>query len=213
MNPEVLSRRMQIAVVIIAALLLVIAASVIVWWMTPADVDDAAPSSAPTPAQSEPAAPAQSASDDAQSAEPEPAHQPAALISLDEAVAQADAALAAIADALADPASAVDEDLSSVLSGFALDEFNSQAEEWDKGGMYQSGRPVITDPSIIETAEDGSYFVLEACVDSSGVQVFNEAGMDLRQDQTTRWLMDFTFVSVEGAWKLDMQSFPDDPTC
>ena len=109
---------------------------------------------------------------------------------------------------LADPAAARKADVSTILSGYALDEFNAQVDEWEKEGVHQEGVATVESAKIVESADDGSSFVLEACVDSADVRVLNEAGMDLRHDQTTRWLTDFTFVRADGAWKLDNSPSP-----
>lgn len=206
MDTHILPRRIQLAIVSAGALVLVVGASVAVWALSSAPAQDAAAQSGMSSSAQSAVVAAQSAS---RSSDPSNAVDGGAA----DASARVEAVLTAISELLADPAAARKADVSTILSGYALDEFNAQVDEWEKEGMHQEGVATVESAKIVESADDGSSFVLEACVDSADVRVLNEAGMDLRHDQTTRWLTDFTFVRADGAWKLDKQSFPDDPTC
>ena len=115
--------------------------------------------------------------------------------------------------AYADPEQARATDLSSVLTGSALEEFDAQALEWTRDGTHTTGKPTLEDAHII--SDDGAgNITVSACVDSSSVRVLNDAGTALTDDTTmTRALTYFQFVKDGETWKLSGFSFPDDPTC
>ena len=205
---------------LLAAAILLIIALVIVGFLRltgSSDTDAAASASA--------ASGAQSADDDAQSDIPQsvpktiapqsggPANASGSLATDAEAAGQATFVVNTLWGAYADPEQARATDLSSVLTGSALEEFDAQALEWTRDGTHTTGSPTLEDVHII--SDDGAgNITVSACVDSSNVRVLNDAGTALTDDTTmTRALTYFLFVKDGGAWKLSGFSFPDDPTC
>ena len=205
---------------LLAAAILLIIALVIVGFLRltgSSDTDAAASASA--------ASGAQSVDDDAQSDIPQsvpktiapqsggPANASGSLATDAEAAGQATFVVNTLWGAYADPEQARATDLSSVLTGSALEEFDAQALEWTRDGTHTTGSPTLEDVHII--SDDGAgNITVSACVDSSNVRVLNDAGTALTDDTTmTRALTYFLFVKDGGAWKLSGFSFPDDPTC
>ena len=205
---------------LLAAAILLIIALVIVGFLRltgSSDTDAAASASA--------ASGAQSVDDDAQSDIPQsvpktiapqsggPANASGSLATDAEAAGQATFVVNTLWGAYADPEQARATDLSSVLTGSALEEFDAQALEWTRDGTHTTGSPTLEDVHII--SDDGAgNITVSACVDSSSVRVLNDAGTALTDDTTmTRALTYFQFVKDGGAWKLSGFSFPDDPTC
>lgn len=181
--------------------------------------------SADTDAAASTASGAQSIDDDAQSDIPQsvpktiapqsggPANASGSLTTDAEAAGQATFVVNTLWGAYADPEQARATDLSSVLTGSALEEFDAQALEWTRDGTHTTGSPTLEGVHII--SDDGAgNITVSACVDSSSVRVLNDAGTALTDDTTmTRALTYFQFVKDGGAWKLSGFSFPDDPTC
>ena len=205
---------------LLAAAILLIIALVIVGFLRltgSSDTDAAASASA--------ASGTQSVDDDTQSDIPQsvpktiapqsggPANASGSLATDAEAAGQATFVVNTLWGAYADPEQARATDLSSVLTGSALEEFDAQALEWTRDGTHTTGSPTLEDVHII--SDDGAgNITVSACVDSSSVRVLNDAGTALTDDTTmTRALTYFLFVKDGGAWKLSGFSFPDDPTC
>ena len=205
---------------LLAAAILLIIALVIVGFLRltgSSDTDAAASASA--------ASGAQSVDDDAQSDIPQsvpktiapqsggPANASGSLATDAEAAGQATFVVNTLWGAYADPEQARATDLSSVLTGSALEEFDAQALEWTRDGTHTTGSPTLEDVHII--SDDGAgNITVSACVDSSNVRVLNDAGTALTDDTTmTHALTYFQFVKDGAAWKLSGFSFPDDPTC
>lgn len=205
---------------LLAAAILLIIALVIVGFLRltgSSDTDAAASASA--------ASGAQSVDDDAQSDIPQsvpktiapqsggPANASGSLATDAEAAGQATFVVNTLWGAYADPEQARATDLSSVLTGSALEEFDAQALEWTRDGTHTTGSPTLEDVHII--SDDGAgNITVSACVDSSSVRVLNDAGTALTDDTTmTRALTYFQFVKDGETWKLSGFSFPDDPAC
>ena len=205
---------------LLAAAILLIIALVIVGFLRltgSSDTDAAASASA--------ASGAQSVDDDAQSDIPQsvpktiapqsggPANASGSLATDAEAAGQATFVVNTLWGAYADPEQARATDLSSVLTGSALEEFDAQALEWTRDGTHTTGSPTLEDVHII--SDDGAgNITVSACVDSSSVRVLNDAGTALTDDTTmTRALTYLRFVKDGQNWKLAGYSFPDDPTC
>ena len=142
-----------------------------------------------------------------------PANASGSLATDAEAAGQATFVVNTLWGAYADPEQARATDLSSVLTGSALEEFDAQALEWTRDGTHTTGSPTLEDVHII--SDDGAgNITVSACVDSSSVRVLNDAGTALTDDTTmTRALTYFQFVKDGETWKLSGFSFPDDPTC
>ena len=205
---------------LLAAAILLIIALVIVGFLRltgSSDTDAAASASA--------ASGAQSVDDDAQSDIPQsvaktitpqsggPANASGSLATDAEAAGQATFVMNTLWDAYADPEQARATDLSSVLTGSALEDFDAQAFEWTRDGTHTTGTPTLEDVHILSDDGDGNITV-SACVDSSNVRVLNDAGTALTDDTTmTRALTYFQFVKDGETWKLSGFSFPDDPNC
>lgn len=205
---------------LLAAAILLIIALVIVGFLRltgSSDTDAAASASA--------ASGAQSVDDDTQSDIPQsvpktiapqsggPANASGSLATDAEAAGQATFVVNTLWGAYADPEQARATDLSSVLTGSALEEFDAQALEWTRDGTHTTGSPTLEDVHII--SDDGAgNITVSACVDSSSVRVLNDAGTALTDDTTmTRALTYFQFVKDGETWKLSGFSFPDDPAC
>ena len=202
-----------------AAILLIIALVIVGFLRLTGSSDTDAAASAST------ASGAQSVDDDTQSDIPQsvpktiapqsggPANASGSLATDAEAAGQATFVVNTLWGAYADPEQARATDLSSVLTGSALEEFDAQALEWTRDGTHTTGSPTLEDVHII--SDDGAgNITVSACVDSSSVRVLNDAGTALTDDTTmTRALTYFQFVKDGGAWKLSGFSFPDDPTC
>ena len=205
---------------LLAAAILLIIALVIVGFLRltgSSDTDAAASASA--------ASGAQSVDDDTQSDIPQsvpktiapqsggPANASGSLATDAEAAGQATFVVNTLWGAYANPEQARATDLSSVLTGSALEEFDAQALEWTRDGTHTTGSPTLEDVHII--SDDGAgNITVSACVDSSSVRVLNDAGTALTDDTTmTRALTYFQFVKDGETWKLSGFSFPDDPAC
>lgn len=132
-------------------------------------------------------------------------------ISDEEAADRTRDALDRTATALSDPGNPAD--LSDVLTDGELDAYLAQADEFMSTGVHQSGSPSIENPTVTSVSEDGATMTVQACVDSSSVQVLNDQGTDLHASQPKRSLTIFTLTNPDGSWKLAGESFPDDPTC
>ena len=205
---------------LLAAAILLIIALVIVGFLRltgSSDTDAAASASA--------ASGAQSVDDDTQSDIPQsvpktiapqsggPANASGSLATDAEAAGQATFVVNTLWGAYANPEQARATDLSSALTGSALEEFDAQALEWTRDGTHTTGSPTLEDVHII--SDDGAgNITVSACVDSSSVRVLNDAGTALTDDTTmTRALTYFQFVKDGETWSLSGFSFPDDPTC
>ncbi|RLP08982.1 IMS domain-containing protein [Propionibacterium australiense] len=136
---------------------------------------------------------------------------PVTPLSEDEAADTTLDALSRTASALSDPGNPAD--LSDVLTDSALDAYLAQAEEFMKTGVHQNGAPTIENARIIGTSDDGTSMEVEACVDSSSVQVVNDQGTDLRASEPKRSRTIFTLTNPDGSWKIASETFPEDPTC
>ncbi|MDC4233603.1 hypothetical protein M3T53_07790 [Actinomyces sp. B33] len=202
------SRRSLLLLVLVA---LVVVALLVGWWAwvlsRPAGVDDAASGSGVSDPESgipETTAP--------ESAGPANTGDVSGPLSQEQAAEQVGWALATVSEGLADPASGRATDLSGILTGFSLEEYAAQAEEFDDTGLHQEGAPSIEDPVLVEASDDGTRITLQACVDSSGVTIVNEAGTRLERT-SDRALSLFFLVLEDGAWKIEKQGFAEDPTC
>lgn len=142
-----------------------------------------------------------------------PANASGSLSTDEEASGQTSFVMNTLWGAYTDPAQALATDLSSVLTAAALEEFDSQALEWSRDGTHSTGTPTLENVHIHNDDGAGNVTV-SACVDSSSVNVVNDAGTSLRDDAApTRVLTYFQFVKDGEKWKLSGLSFPDDPTC
>ena len=202
----------------IAAILLMIALVVAVFVRLMGSTDTDA-------AESASASGAQSSMDEEQSDGPQsvaktitpqsggPANASGSLATDAEAAGQASFVMNTVWAAYSDPEQARATDLSSVLTGSALEEFDVQALEWTRDGTHATGVPTVEDAHIL--SDDGTGTIkVSACIDSSNVRVLNDAGTALSDDTTmTRALTYFHFVRDGQTWKLSGFSFPDDPTC
>lgn len=114
---------------------------------------------------------------------------------------------------LEDPEAALD--MSALLTGVALEDFENQRQEWAVTKLHQVGKAKIVS-TVIEPTDDPTAVVARVCVDSSAVEVRDEndavVNSDIPRDEQ-RSLMLTTFRLEDGTWKLAERSFPDDPHC
>ena len=84
-----------------------------------------------------------------------PANESGSLATDAEATGQATFVMNTLWDAYTDPEQARATDLSSVLTGSALEEFDAQALEWTRDGTHTTGSPTLEDVHII--SDDGAF--------------------------------------------------------
>lgn len=109
------------------------------------------------------------------------------------------------ADALADTA-----------TGPALDAARASAAEFADNGWHQVGQAELTSSKVVFYRPDASppRMRIAACVDSSDVDVVDDAGDSVRHGSyAARSMMLFDLVREHGDWLVQRQSFPDDPDC
>ncbi|GAB2501501.1 hypothetical protein CATRI_02060 [Corynebacterium atrinae] len=112
-----------------------------------------------------------------------------------------------------DPEAALD--MSALLTGVALEDFENQRQEWAVTELHQVGRAEIVSTDI-EPTDDPTAVVARVCVDSSGVEVRDENDNVVNADiprEEQRSLMLTTFRLEDGTWKMAERAFPDDPRC
>ncbi|WP_316668366.1 hypothetical protein [uncultured Propionibacterium sp.] len=197
------SRRPLIALVVVAAVLVLVLAALIVRSVARVTPEEAAEDESSSSGISVSAVPSETVSPVRTAPVTPLSGEAAADATLD--------ALTRTATALSDPGNPAD--LSDVLTDGELSSYQAQADEFLATGVHQSGAPTIENARITSVSEDGTGMSIEACVDSSSVQVLNDQGADLHASQPKRSLTIFTLTNPDGSWKLASESFPDDPTC
>lgn len=122
--------------------------------------------------------------------------------------------LAGMNQSLADPSVTVD--LSTVASGVALADVNSEQLEYQQQGLHQEGSITIASSQIVQNDEGATppTMVIDVCLDRSGITVLDADGKDVgNPDAPTRVRQIWTMQSVDGAWKLVDRSFDDELSC
>ncbi|WP_197429788.1 hypothetical protein [Auraticoccus cholistanensis] len=108
------------------------------------------------------------------------------------------------------------EELEQVATGEMLQELEASVEEFRTNGWYQRGVPTLVSLDVGELSEDGTTVELAACLDSSRVQVIDEAGNDVLADQRDRRSLNLYVVEradEDAPWKVASRSFPDEADC
>lgn len=118
----------------------------------------------------------------------------------------------------ADPvlSSQTQDEILKVATGSAADDFMATAFEYLQNGWKVEGKPTfVGSPKISTITFDGKDAKkLEVCVDSSQVNVTDEAGNKmLSSDTPKRSLTYYTLVSDNNTWKIASVDFPDNPDC
>ncbi|WP_394282272.1 hypothetical protein [Corynebacterium sp.] len=112
---------------------------------------------------------------------------------------------------LAEPT--VVRDLSQVLSGQALEDFENQQIELENEGLRMEGDVTIVDERQVDSPAPGTV-IKEVCVDNSAVRTLDENGDDVTSPNAqARSRMLLTFTAAGDSWTLSELSFPDDPNC
>lgn len=107
----------------------------------------------------------------------------------------------------------VARDMSQVLSGTALEDFDNQRLELEASGLHMEGNPKVVSSREVDSPQPGTV-VKEVCVDNSAVRTVDENGKEVATpagQERSRMLL--TYVEADGAWTLSKLSFPDDPNC
>ncbi|MFW0182933.1 hypothetical protein ACN082_05440 [Rothia sp. CCM 9417] len=121
--------------------------------------------------------------------------------------------------ALAEPSSYVSPEtmsqLEAMTTGSALDQYIATATEYAMSGWHVEGSSkVIGTPKIADGEYQGQKAkILEVCLDSSQVKVFDSSGNLMNSAQATRSLNIFTLIEDKGTWKIASQDFPNNADC
>lgn len=106
-------------------------------------------------------------------------------------------------------------DLSELLTGTALEDFENQRMEWTISEFHQEGKAEIISTDI-EPATDSDQVTATVCVDSSAVKVLDENGTVVNDGippEELRSTMIVILVREENVWRIVERQFPDDPRC
>ncbi|MFW0170471.1 hypothetical protein [Rothia sp. P4278] len=121
--------------------------------------------------------------------------------------------------ALAEPSSYISPEtmsqLETITTGSALDQYIATATEYAMSGWHVEGSSkVIGTPKIADGEYQGQKAkILEVCLDSSQVKVFDSSGNLMNSAQATRSLNIFTLIEDKGTWKIASQDFPNNADC
>lgn len=106
--------------------------------------------------------------------------------------------------------------LEAIATGAVLEEARNQAQEFEAEQWRVEGRPQVTSVAVLEENLQASppSFTVRVCVDSSGVQVFDDADKPLRATKKLKpTLVDYVVIAVEGRWMLSDMSSPSSADC
>lgn len=107
--------------------------------------------------------------------------------------------------------------IESVVSGKAMDEIQAQQLEFHTNGWSVKGDARVTGVTVLKTATHNGVKTAEvqACVDSSKVQLVTSAGKPVfpPTSASRRALNLYDLQYVSGGWRIVRHSFPTDPTC
>lgn len=96
-------------------------------------------------------------------------------------------------------------------------EIEADLLELDSQGWQRTGTPVVASMSVLEQDEDASppTATVQACIDSSDVQVLDSSGEPLPQDPSTARALNIYQLTQneDGSWFIASRSFPSDPAC
>jgi hypothetical protein len=95
------------------------------------------------------------------------------------------------------------------------DELLASAAYNRKNGLHVVGSPDLAQVRVQSLDSRGRppTAVVEACVDSSDVRIVDDQGHTVPQPRHGRSRQRFSLVWSDGAWLIDSQEFPDDPSC
>lgn len=157
--------------------------------------------------------PSSTASSDA-TADPSSSPSAPPIDNAQEAATHAQAALASVTAALADPAAGDEASFAQAATGAYLTALELQRQEWSDSGWHQEGAPVLTDPELQGPDPDGR-LTLTVCVDSSMVRVLDENGKDVRTGpgNPARSRTVFTLQPDGDTWLIADETFAEDPDC
>ena len=106
--------------------------------------------------------------------------------------------------------------IEAVAVDSAAAEFAVQASEYALAGWhYEGSSTVVGTPRMTETQYKGQPArMLEVCMDSSSVKVYDENNQPVKDDNSPkRSLNIYTLVQVDGQWKIATHDFPNNPDC
>lgn len=105
--------------------------------------------------------------------------------------------------------------VAEVATATFADELLASAAYNRKNGLHVVGSPDLTQVRVesLDTRGRPPTAVVEACVDSSGVRIVDDQGHTVPQPHLGRSRERFSLVRSDGAWLIDSQEFPDDPSC
>ena len=114
----------------------------------------------------------------------------------------------------------LDEDTIHAIENISVDsaaaEFAVQASEYAMAGWhYEGSSTVVGTPRMADTQYKGQPArLLEVCMDSSSVKIYDENNQPVKDDSSTkRSLNIYTLVQVNGQWKIATHDFPNNPDC
>lgn len=102
------------------------------------------------------------------------------------------------------------------VTGAMAEEVLATAAEFEAMGWTQTGTPEVVAVRVVRapTPQEPLDAVVDVCLDSSGVQILDESGRNVRPTDTPdRSLNTFVLRLVEGTWMVAARTFPDDPDC
>lgn len=107
--------------------------------------------------------------------------------------------------------------VNSIAGESLIAELEADLLELDSQGWQRTGAPVAVSATVIDQDENSSppTATVQACIDSSDVQVVDAAGEPLPNDPSAnRALNVYTLAqNDDGAWIIVSRSFPPDPSC
>lgn len=143
----------------------------------------------------------------------------AAALADGEAMTEIQDALDFQADALADGGSGPSEDApdwSAIAGGVYRAVLEDQAEEFESMGLFREGAAVVLSAEVVDEdpSADPAWIEVEACVDSSDVNVFDENGALVHDGSATeRTAMVFTLEFSDGRWLIVQDGFAEPLDC
>lgn len=105
--------------------------------------------------------------------------------------------------------------LEAITTGSALDQYIAAAAEYAMSGWRVEGSSkVVSTPKVADGEYNGQKAkILEVCLDSSQIKVFDASGTQVNSAQATRTLNIFTLVEDNGEWKIASHDFPNNADC
>lgn len=117
---------------------------------------------------------------------------------------------------LAAPATLDVSGLTPLVSDEAFRQASAQAQEYAHQGWQQEGSPVVASAQLLEFDQDADppRAVIEVCLDHSAVDIVNDAGESIVDENAPRRALTI-FISEfrDNAWVVVDQTFPVDTSC